>query len=243
MSGHLIPIISKWIERSIYDPGDSDDVYLLKRIHWVSLHVAIFLVSTIIPLSLILHIPKWTVMGIVYVGFHFTQLIVFHKIRRGIEWFGLVTQLFHVIFAFVMVMITGGILHSGGAVFIGMIGPLYALVYPGRRRAIMMLIFYLFTVISAAILQPFIPPYPPITPVINLFMFVNQFSVVVVVNFFTLRYYARQTIQMKILESFRLKELDEMKTKIYTNITHEFRTPLTIILGMADQIAANPSKI
>ncbi|MFO7670527.1 MAG: hybrid sensor histidine kinase/response regulator, partial [Bacteroidales bacterium] len=47
---------------------------------------------------------------------------------------------------------------------------------------------------------------------------------------------------MKMMESSRLKELDDMKTKIYTNITHEFRTPLTIILGMADQIAVNPAK-
>lgn len=36
-------------------------------------------------------------------------------------------------------------------------------------------------------------------------------------------------------ETLRLQELDTLKTKLYTNITHEFRTPLTIILGMAEQ--------
>ena len=30
----------------------------------------------------------------------------------------------------------------------------------------------------------------------------------------------------------RIRELDEVKTRMYTNITHEFRTPLTVILGM-----------
>ena len=39
----------------------------------------------------------------------------------------------------------------------------------------------------------------------------------------------------------RLKDLDAFKTRFYTNITHQFRTPLTIILGMADQIRAHPS--
>lgn len=36
-------------------------------------------------------------------------------------------------------------------------------------------------------------------------------------------------------EAVRLRDLDEFKTKLYTGITHEFRTPLTVILGMAEQ--------
>lgn len=37
-------------------------------------------------------------------------------------------------------------------------------------------------------------------------------------------------------ESSRIKELDKIKTHLYTNITHEFRTPLTVILGMVQHI-------
>ena len=36
-------------------------------------------------------------------------------------------------------------------------------------------------------------------------------------------------------EANRLKEMDRLKTHLYTNITHEFRTPLTVILGMTEQ--------
>jgi signal transduction histidine kinase len=41
-------------------------------------------------------------------------------------------------------------------------------------------------------------------------------------------------------EATRLKELDTFKTRFYSNITHEFRTPLTVIQGMADELKQKP---
>lgn len=37
-------------------------------------------------------------------------------------------------------------------------------------------------------------------------------------------------------EAKRLRELDLVKNRLYTNITHEFRTPLTVILGVTEQV-------
>ncbi|MCK5441094.1 MAG: response regulator [Maribacter sp.] len=42
--------------------------------------------------------------------------------------------------------------------------------------------------------------------------------------------------KLAVAESIRLKEVSELKSSLYTNITHEFRTPLTIILGMTKNL-------
>ena len=65
-------------------------------------------------------------------------------------------------------------------------------------------------------------------------------SVFSVYRFLKNRWALKMEAEMKHAEALRMKELDAAKTRLYTNITHEFRTPLTLILGMAEQIRENP---
>ena len=45
--------------------------------------------------------------------------------------------------------------------------------------------------------------------------------------------------RMATSESRRLKEINQLKNSLFTNITHEFRTPLTVIKGMTGSIKSN----
>ncbi|MCB0531681.1 MAG: response regulator [Lewinellaceae bacterium] len=53
----------------------------------------------------------------------------------------------------------------------------------------------------------------------------------------------RQAEQAKDLadQNEQLQKLDQLKSRFFTNISHEFRTPLTVITGMADQILEHES--
>ncbi|WAC12684.1 hybrid sensor histidine kinase/response regulator transcription factor [Dyadobacter pollutisoli] len=52
--------------------------------------------------------------------------------------------------------------------------------------------------------------------------------------------FSQKEMVLKQKESEQLREVDEMKTRFFSNITHEFRTPLTLILAPTDQMLQEP---
>ncbi|WP_432410718.1 hybrid sensor histidine kinase/response regulator transcription factor [Rasiella sp. SM2506] len=63
------------------------------------------------------------------------------------------------------------------------------------------------------------------------FVFLVLYSIYLYLKF---RWDVKIKLQLKHSETERLKKLNDFKTTLYTNISHEFRTPLTLISGPID---------
>lgn len=67
------------------------------------------------------------------------------------------------------------------------------------------------------------------------YLFIFFLSLIILFNYQLQR-------QKERSEANRLVEMDKLKTRLYANITHEFRTPLTVIIGMAEKLINQPNK-
>ncbi|MDH3243242.1 MAG: ATP-binding protein [Saprospiraceae bacterium] len=57
-----------------------------------------------------------------------------------------------------------------------------------------------------------------------------------IIRILVVRERMKNRMLLQQIESENLRALDETKSNFFTQISHEFRTPLTVILGMADQL-------
>lgn len=226
----LLQHISFWLDRYLYTPNDSQEILVQKKIWW-------FINSLGLPMLFLMSYLLGNSEGKIIVGINIFfalamigSLFVFHFHKRDIENFALFTQLTIIILTSLKVFLMGGIIHGGGAVFVGLLGPLYALVLPSKKRSVIIFLFYLLLMIIASFVQP------ESSDRNILYYYFLGFSLSAIMAFSMLFYYTNRLEKLKNEEKRRMAELDEMKTNFYTAIAHELRTPLTLILGKSGQM-------
>lgn len=147
----------------------------------------------------------------------------------------------YMMFFYAMIKL-GGIPTSGGLIFAG-ISNVFATV-PRQRTWFPISMFSLFCVmvVFLVVLKPWLHVPEQMTPELNSILFAAMgISLTGSALGFVLQF-IRQQRKLEELEATHLKEMNEFKDRFFTNITHEFRTPLTVMLGMTDLIRTQPAQ-
>ena len=236
----------QWISRILSYPGMDKDTLAQKKIYWIA---SVAVTTMIFCLTLTYHIIFPQLRILIYYGLFltlvFSQGIIFPIVLRprGMNTLWMFIDQFLVAVAtFIAILKMGGIPYSGGLIFVGLALVFFSLNFWKRTATISIYIVYVVTVILAGAFHPYLTVPPEMTPAVNISLYViNLLWISGFATAFVLSFISRR-VKMEQLEAERLKELDEAKTKLYTNITHEFRTPLTIIKGMTELISEKPDQ-
>ncbi len=145
-------------------------------------------------------------------------------------------EIWSTIFGLVAMVLLGGIPHSGGFIFLGLTAVMTSMLLRSFQRVRIIFFLFLLSVLAAGVLQPLLSVEPELSAGQNLLFFVMLAIGFSVFMFQFNRAFWNQRLEMEQLKIRQLQEVDELKTRLFTNISHEFRTPLTVILGMARQI-------
>jgi signal transduction histidine kinase/AraC-like DNA-binding protein len=217
-------------------PGDDPDTVLQKKIWWLLNlgSVPVLLISVFLMGTRLGTMVFYT--NLVFLSSMAVPLVLFHFHRKNIEGYALFSQLAIVLLTSLKVYLMGGMLHTGTPVYVGFIAPVYALILPNKQRALY--IFSLFTIlmITATLLNPFGPED------YLFYKYFLGFLISMTSIFFTLYYFTTQWEKGKERERDQLRNLDNLKTRFYTHIAHEFRTPLMLISGMSDKVLEAPER-
>ena len=236
--------LDKQVEKIIGYPTISKEDLILRKDYWLA-SVACF--TVIISLTLffwILH-PEFKILltyGFFLTFIFLTYIVAGFIIHQNLKWLMFTNQILIIISTFICILKLGGITHSGGLIFVGFFVVLFSLDFHNTRNSKWLFLIYTITLILAGLAHPYLTTPPEMTTSANIFLFVVNLIWISALSFVFLLSFISQRVEIEHKEAVRLKEFDEAKTKLYTNITHEFRTPLTVILGMADLIRTKPKK-
>ena len=244
MGQNIAGIVDRWLDRRFSYPGIEKKLLIRKKNIWIANLICFSFVAGIFIFLLVFR-PELKIMLLYAVSILLiqTSYLVSASLSKGLlKWLIVLDNNLFILITFFVIMLFGGIPTSCGLVFVGFAVIFLVLPLLDIWLTLELTSVYILSILIVTVFRPFSPAPSEVPPEINkAFFAVNFIWMSATITFYTLQF-IRNSIRLQEYETIRLKELNEVKTKLFTNITHEFRTPLTIILGMADLLSEKPEQ-
>lgn len=232
--------ILEWIDRDLEDPALAPEQLLRKRWGWIWMVVTFTgTLSACVVNYFVLKLYALWWCGTAIILLFLAGFIIYRMTTR----FSLVINILFSIFillGFLAMLETGGLKTSMGFVYIGVNCIMVSAIAGKRLWTLGMFLFYCLTIALLGILEPSLNTPEYITTRVNTISFVYTAAWSNASMLALLILFMKDKTRYENAESERLRKLDNAKTMLYSNVSHEFRTPLTIILGMAEQMEQDP---
>ncbi len=232
----LTPQIDGWLSRLLWHESDTPET-LDQKVYMVG---NMIIPAIIITLDLILILILKASHLILLISPLVLSMIITASlllvIKRGIKWFLYFYYGGYIVICCFIVAELGGLPNSCGVWGGAFICFMHALAVKNRRMLVVNALIYCTCLLVLVIVFPYLTPANGWTPRNNnIFFTINEIwmCLYLVKSFYDAIVIKTNEATKKALH---LQELDLLKSKLYANIAHEFRTPLTLIKGNAEQI-------
>ena len=231
-----------FLDRLFSYKGIDADTLQFKKTYGLTCMIVIIYVAIMEWVVIHFDVASLVLYGALLDGWYIPFLVLFVLLPFRLKWMVHLTSHVSMLFTFYIIVKLGGIHQCGGII----IAPLMTVLISPLFRSIGWSIYYFLLFVTGAFLVVFLQNRwdlpPEMEPQVNQIIFLINTLGISGMIIREVLVYLRQYAEREKERANRLWELDEVKTKLYTNITHEFRTPLTLILGRADQIESDPGQ-
>jgi signal transduction histidine kinase/DNA-binding response OmpR family regulator len=228
--------VNQWISGLVLHQNDTPEVVLRKKFFLITNLIAIFFITFITVLAYQLELTHLAGLVLILLVFTLVQTILLIILRKWTKWFIYTVFSLYIVLIFYIIISLGGIANSAGLLMAAYFFLLTAQWMEDTKLLLFVGILYVLGVLAAGISFPYLKIDEDLAGWKNNLFFAINFGWIGLTIALALYSTIVKGENAAKNRAEQLQELDLLKSKLYANIAHEFRTPLTMIKGNAGEI-------